>query len=173
MIGTHPYVKWAIEVIENYILHSKVIEPDQNSLPKELFEKRAGCFVTLHTKNGNLRGCIGTFEPTQENLAFEIRNNAIAAATQDPRFPPVSKEELDNIVVSVDVLSEIQPVSSISELDPKKYGIIVAKGFRRGLLLPDIEGVDTIEEQIRIAKLKAGIFDDDFKIFKFTVERYH
>ncbi|ACJ75725.1 extradiol ring-cleavage dioxygenase, class III enzyme, subunit B [Thermosipho africanus TCF52B] len=173
MIGTHPYVKWAIEVIENYILHSKVIEPDPNSLPKELFEKRAGCFVTLHTKNGNLRGCIGTFEPTQENLAFEIRNNAIAAATQDPRFPPVSKGELDNIVVSVDVLSEIQPVSSISELDPKKYGIIVAKGFRRGLLLPDIEGVDTIEEQIRIAKLKAGIFDDDFKIFKFTVERYH
>ncbi|MBB6062185.1 hypothetical protein HNP65_000607 [Thermosipho japonicus] len=173
MIGTHPYVKWAIKVIENYILHSKVIEPDPNSLPKELFEKRAGCFVTLHTKNGNLRGCIGTFEPTQENLAFEIRNNAIAAASQDPRFPPVSKEELNNIVVSVDILSEIQPVSSISELDPKKYGIIVAKGFRRGLLLPDIEGVDTIEEQIRIAKLKAGIFDDDFKIFKFTVERYH
>jgi uncharacterized protein (TIGR00296 family) len=105
-------------------------------------------------------------------LAYAIWDNAIAAATQDPRFPPVQPHELDNIVVNVDILSPYEPVRSIEELDPKKYGIIVQKGWRRGLLLPDIEGVDTVEEQIRIAKLKAGIYDDDFEILRFTVERY-
>ncbi|MBT1248067.1 MULTISPECIES: AmmeMemoRadiSam system protein A [unclassified Thermosipho (in: thermotogales)] len=172
MIGEHPYVKWAIKVIENYVLYSKIINPD-NSLPKELFEKKAGCFVTLHTTDGNLRGCIGTFKPTQENLALEIRNNAIAAATQDPRFLPLSKKELGSIIVSVDVLSEIEKVNSIKELDPKKYGIIVKQGNRRGLLLPDIEGVNSTDEQIRIAKLKAGIYSENFEIYKFTVQRYH
>ncbi|KAF2961926.1 AmmeMemoRadiSam system protein A [Fervidobacterium sp. 2310opik-2] len=171
MIGEHPYVKWAIEVIENYIKHSKVIEPHE-SLPKELFERRAGAFVTLHKLDGSLRGCIGTIMPVRENLALEIRDNAIAAATRDPRFEPVSPEELNNIVVNVDILSPFEPVNSITELDPKKYGVIVQKGWKRGLLLPDIEGVDTVEEQIRIAKIKAGIFDDNFEIFKFTVERY-
>ncbi|MBO8161655.1 MAG: AmmeMemoRadiSam system protein A [Thermosipho sp. (in: Bacteria)] len=172
MIGAHPYVKWAIEVIENYIIHNKIAIPDEKKLPKELFEKKAGCFVTLHLTNGSLRGCIGTYEPTQPNLALEIRNNAIASATRDPRFPPVTQEELANIVVNVDVLGEIEPVNSLAELDPKKYGIIVVKGWNRGLLLPDIEGVDTVEEQIRIAKLKAGIFDNDFELYKFKVERY-
>ena len=172
VFGTHPYVKWAIEVIENYVKFNKIIEPDKEKLPKELFERKAGCFVTLHLTNGSLRGCIGTYEPIQPNLAHEIRSNAISAATRDPRFPPVIEDELNNIVVSVDVLGKIEPVSSIDELDPKKYGIIVAKGWQRGLLLPDIEGVDTVKEQIRIAKLKAGIFDDDFEIYRFTVERY-
>uniref|UniRef100_A0A7C5Y6D6 AmmeMemoRadiSam system protein A n=1 Tax=Fervidobacterium nodosum TaxID=2424 RepID=A0A7C5Y6D6_9BACT len=171
MIGEHPYVKWAIEVIESYVKFRKILEPHSN-LPNELFERKAGAFVTLHNLDGSLRGCIGTFSPIRENLAYEIRDNAIAAATRDPRFSPVEPEELPNIVVNVDVLSPYEPVKTIDELDPKKYGIIVQKGWRRGLLLPDIEGVDTIEEQIRIAKLKAGIFDDDFEIFKFTVERY-
>ncbi|MGC8819841.1 MAG: AmmeMemoRadiSam system protein A [Fervidobacterium sp.] len=171
MHGEHPYVKWAIEVIESYVRYRKVIEPHKD-LPKELFERRAGTFVTLHNLDGSLRGCIGTFIPIRENLAYEIRDNAISSATKDPRFPPVSPDELENIVVNVDVLSPFEPVKSIDELDPKKYGIIVQRGFRRGLLLPDIEGVDSVEEQIRIAKLKAGIFDDNFEIFKFTVERY-
>ncbi|MGQ9856360.1 MAG: AmmeMemoRadiSam system protein A [Fervidobacterium sp.] len=171
MKGEHPFVRWAIEVIENYVLHRKKIEP-HSDLPEELFKRKAGAFVTLHNLDGSLRGCIGTFSPTRENLAYEIRDNAIAAATQDPRFPPVQPNELGNIVVNVDVLSPYEPVKSIEELDPKKYGIIVQKGWRRGLLLPDIEGVDTVEEQIRIAKLKAGIYDDDFEIFRFTVERY-
>ncbi|MFN3478324.1 MAG: AMMECR1 domain-containing protein, partial [bacterium] len=92
--------------------------------------------------------------------------------TKDPRFPPVASNELENIVVNVDILSPFELVKSISELDPKKYGIIIQKGWKRGLLLPDIEGVNTVEEQIRIAKLKAGIFDDNFELFKFTVERY-
>lgn len=172
MYGKHPYVRWAIEVIENYVKFNKIIDPDKEKLPKDLFERKAGCFVTLHLTNGSLRGCIGTYEPTKPNLALEIRSNAIAAATQDPRFPPVSIVELDDIVVTVDVLGKIEPVSSIKELDPKRYGIIVSKGWKRGLLLPDIEGVDTVEEQIRIAKLKAGILDSDFEIYKFTVERY-
>ncbi|MCX7653585.1 MAG: AmmeMemoRadiSam system protein A [Fervidobacterium sp.] len=171
MIGEHPYVRWAIEVIENYVKFHKILEP-HSDLPKELFEKRAGVFVTLHNIDGSLRGCIGTFLPVRENLAYEIRDNAIAAATRDPRFSPVHPEELPNIIVNVDVLSPYEAVKSIGELDPKKYGIIIQKGWRRGLLLPDIEGVDTVEEQIRIAKLKAGIFDDEFEIFKFTVERY-
>jgi len=173
MEGEHPYVRWAIRVIENYVRYGRVIEPDE-SVPKELFERKAGAFVTLHRKDGSLRGCIGTFLPTKPNLALEIRDNAIAAATEDPRFPPVSPEELDDIVVHVDILSKPEPVKNVSELDPKRYGIIVAKGWRRGLLLPDIEGVDTVEEQIRIAKLKAGIpdWDDDFEIYRFTVERY-
>ena len=173
MRGEHPYVRWAIEVIENYIRHGKILEPHEG-LPRELFERRAGAFVTLHKLDGSLRGCIGTYLPTQPNLAYEIRENAIAAATRDPRFPPVQPEELDEIEVSVDILSEPEPVHSIDELDPKKYGIIVVSDRKRGLLLPDIEGVDTVEEQIRIAKLKAGIFPgESFSIYKFTVERYH
>lgn len=171
MHGEHPYVRWAIEVIENYVRHGKVIEP-HGGLPPELLRRRAGAFVTLHRTDGSLRGCIGTFEPVRENLALEIRDNAIAAATRDPRFEPVSPHELDDIVVHVDVLSPHEPVKSVAELDPKKYGIIVQKGWRRGLLLPDIDGVDTVEEQIRIAKMKAGIYDDHFEIFRFTVERY-
>ena len=175
MKGEHPYVRWAIEVIENYILNGIKIEP-RPDLPKELFERRAGAFVTLHKLDGSLRGCIGTYLPTQPNLALEIRENAIAAATRDPRFEPVRPEELDEIEVSVDILSEPVPVRSIDELDPKKYGIIVVSDKRRGLLLPDIEGVDTVEEQIRIASLKAGImypYEKPEAIFKFTVERYH
>ncbi|MCD6450431.1 MAG: AmmeMemoRadiSam system protein A [Thermotogaceae bacterium] len=176
MKGSHPYVRWAIDVIENYIRYGKIIEP-YSTLPRELFTKRAGAFVTLHKSDGSLRGCIGTFLPTQPNLALEIRENAIAAATRDPRFEPVHPEELEDLVVSVDVLNTPEPVKSIDELDPKVYGIIVAADDgRRGLLLPDIEGVNTIEEQIRIASYKAGImypYEKPSIIYKFTVTRYH
>lgn len=172
MLGNHPYVRWAIRVIESYVRDGIILEPDDD-LPDELFKRRAGCFVTLHKLDGSLRGCIGTFLPTRENLALEIRDNAIASATKDPRFPPVSPEELDDIEVSVDILSEPEEVEDVSQLDPKKYGVIVEKGWRRGLLLPDIEGVETVERQLEIAKMKAGIYEDDFKIYRFTVERYH
>jgi len=174
--GNHPYVRWAIDVIENYIRFGKILEP-YDTLPEELFTKRAGVFVTLHKLDGSLRGCIGTFLPTQPNLALEIRENAIAAATRDPRFEPVCSEELDDIEVSVDVLSTPVPIKSIDELDPKVYGVIVAaEDGRRGLLLPDIEGVDSVEEQIRIASYKAGImypYEKPSIIYKFTVTRYH
>jgi hypothetical protein len=171
--GSHPFVRWAIKVIENYIKNGVVIEPAPD-LPEELFKKRAGAFVSLHKLDGSLRGCIGTFLPTRENLALEIRDNAIAAATRDPRFPPLSVDELDEIEVNVDILSEPEPVKDLSELDPKKYGVIVESGWKRGLLLPDLEGVDTVEMQLEIAKRKAGIHDfEKFKIYRFTVERYH
>lgn len=124
--------------------------------------------------DGSLRGCIGTYVPTKENLAEEIRDNAIAAAVEDPRFLPVSTNELDDIKVSVDILSEPEEVSGINQLDPKKYGIIVAKGYRRGLLLPDLEGIDTVQEQLKIARRKAGILDNEkITVYRFTVERFY
>lgn len=167
----HPLVKLARDAIETYVRDRRIISP-----PSELtdeMKERAGAFVSIK-KHGQLRGCIGTFLPTKSNLAEEIIRNAIAAATEDPRFPPVREEELEDLQVSVDVLSQPEPVNDLSELDPKKYGVIVVKGPRKGLLLPDLEGVDTVEEQLRIAKLKAGILpEEDCEIYRFTVRRYH
>ncbi|HHZ11487.1 MAG TPA: AmmeMemoRadiSam system protein A [Acholeplasmataceae bacterium] len=162
------YVRLARESITTYLTRGRTM--DVPELPKEMLARRAGVFVSLH-KGGNLRGCIGTFLPTRKSVAEEIIHNAIAAATEDPRFPPVRKTELDDLDISVDVLSK--PVKARKEeLDPKKYGVIVSSGFRRGLLLPDLKGVDTVEKQLKIACEKAGIFGDDFEIEKFTVERH-
>lgn len=167
----HPLVKLARDAIEAYVRDRRVIAPPQE-LTEEMKE-RAGAFVSIK-KHGQLRGCIGTFLPTKTNLAEEVIRNAIAAATEDPRFPPVREDELKDLEVSVDVLSAPEPVNDLSELDPKKYGVIVVKGPRKGLLLPDLEGVDTVEEQLRIAKLKAGILpDEDCEIYRFNVRRYH
>jgi AmmeMemoRadiSam system protein A len=167
----HPYVELAKKAIEEYIKNKKILSCGKD-LPPEM-KRRAGVFVSLK-KNGHLRGCIGTFQPCRENICEEIIRNAICAATEDPRFYPVEEDELDKLTYSVDVLSEPEIVKDISELDPKKYGIIVVKGYKKGLLLPDLEGVDTVEEQLRITKLKAGIDidDEDIKIYRFTVERY-
>jgi AmmeMemoRadiSam system protein A len=136
-------------------------------------QKRAGVFVSLK-KHGKLRGCIGTFLPCEDNIYQEIVRNAVAAATEDTRFYPVQEDELKDITYSVDVLSEPEKIKETSELDPRKYGIIVAKDYRKGLLLPDLEGVDTVDEQLRITKMKAGIDPDDkdVEIFRFTVERF-
>lgn len=167
-----PYVMLARQAIGEYIENGKIIDLP-NDIPDLFLKKKAGVFVTLH-KHGNLRGCIGTFMPTQANIAYEIIRNAIASATEDPRFPPVKKEELSEIKISVDVLSEPEEVENIRDLDPKKYGVIVESGFRRGLLLPDLEGVDTVDEQLNIAMRKAGIFPgEDIKVYKFTVKRYY
>lgn len=167
----HPYVELAKKAITEYVKNKKVL-PVPDMVPPEM-QKKAGVFVSLK-KHGKLRGCIGTFMPAHRNIYEEIVRNAIAAATEDPRFSPVREDELEEISYSVDVLSSPERVTDISELDPKKYGIIVAKGYRKGLLLPDLEGVDTVEEQLTIAKIKAGIepSDNDLEIFKFTVKRY-
>ncbi|MEW6739441.1 MAG: AmmeMemoRadiSam system protein A [Nitrospirota bacterium] len=167
----HPYAELARKSIEEYVKNGNVL-----ACPKEIppeMKKKAGVFVSLK-KHGELRGCIGTFLPCEENIYKEIVRNAVAAATEDPRFYPVQEDELNDITYSVDVLSEPEKVKDISELDPKRYGIIVAKGYRKGLLLPDLEGVDTVEEQLMITKMKAGIdqSDKDVEIFKFTVERF-
>lgn len=167
--GSHPLVRLAKEAVETFVRHGRVIEPQE--LSEEMLEQ-AGTFVSIKTR-GELRGCIGTLEATQANLALEVVRNAIDSATSDPRFPEVTPQELDGLCYSVDVLSPAEPVSGPEELDPKRYGIIVRLGPRRGLLLPDLEGVSTVEEQISIAKDKASIPPEDSpELFRFTVRRY-
>ncbi|MEX0973770.1 MAG: AmmeMemoRadiSam system protein A [Bacillota bacterium] len=165
-------VSLARATVERYV-RSGQIEPAPHEVPDE-FRKRAGVFVSIH-KEGMLRGCIGTTEATKSRAADEIVANAISASTQDPRFDTVEKDELSLLDYSVDVLSESELVKSESELDPRTYGVIVEKGGRRGLLLPDLPGVDTTGEQVRIAKEKAGIGPSDkgVSLARFTVTRYH
>jgi len=150
------YVKLAKKSLECYIREKRILSAKEEMLPKELTDYSAGAFVSLK-ENGNLRGCIGTIEPVEKNLAEEIIHNAVSAGIYDPRFPEVTAGELDFLEYSVDVLTKPEDIVSAKELDPRKYGVIVANGHRRGLLLPDLEGVDTPEEQIRISMQKAGI----------------
>ncbi len=167
----HPLAKLAKNAIEEYVGKGCTIRPPDNPVPE--MKEKAGTFVCIK-KHGELRGCIGTFMPTCENVASEIIKNAICAATQDPRFYTVQPEELNELEYSVDVLSAPEEIKDIKELDPKKYGVIVSKGAKKGLLLPDLEGIDTVEEQIRIAVMKAGISDKEgVKIFRFEVKRYN
>ena len=166
------YVKLARETIENYIKQGKKITPPLG-LPEEMINQKAGVFVSLK-KFGDLRGCIGTFMPTEENITQEIIKNAISAAVDDPRFSPVNVSELEDLSISVDVLSAPEEVKDISQLDPKRYGVIVSSGYKKGLLLPDLEGVDAVEYQIDIAKRKAGIYPGEkVKLYRFEVKRFH
>jgi AmmeMemoRadiSam system protein A len=172
MSTSHPLVQLAKETIETYVRHGKTIQPPTELAPE--MEKRAGTFVSIH-KHGMLRGCIGTIEPTQANVAQEVIQNAISSATRDPRFPPIMPEELADLDIKVDVLGESEPVDGLEELDPKRYGVIVqsARDWRRGLLLPDLEGVDTVEYQVDIARRKAGIRPDEpIELYRFEVVRY-
>lgn len=166
------YVKLAKDTIEMYIKKQEI--PEMDSIPVELRTKRAGCFVSIHKKNGSLRGCIGTIRPVYKNLAGEIISNAVAAATQDTRFEPINENELDNLSISVDILSAPESIESEKDLDIKKYGLIVqAIDGREGLLLPDIEGIDSIDKQISIAREKAGIDkDEQISLYRFAVERH-
>ncbi len=165
----HPLVKLAKETVESYIREGKTPSPAE--LTPEMKE-RAGVFVSIH-KLGALRGCIGTFEPATPNVAGEVITNAISSATRDPRFPPVTTGELDQLSYSVDVLTRPEPVDDESLLDPQKYGVIVEAGWRRGLLLPALEGVDSVDYQIDICRQKAGISPDEpVKLYRFEVKRY-
>lgn len=169
--GIDPYIELARSTIETYITSGKTLDLPE-SLPEEMKNSRAGTFVSLH-KDGDLRGCIGTIGPTRENIGEEIIENAIAAATRDPRFPPVQVEELKDLEISVDVLEKPEPIRSLSDLDVKVYGVIVSSGLRKGLLLPNLEGIKTPEDQIFIALQKAGIHpDEDFDIERFKVIRH-
>lgn len=164
-----PLVQLAKDTVETYIREGKVLEPEKLT---SLMRQRAGVFVSLH-KKGELRGCIGTFEPVYENIAQEVIANAISAATQDPRFSPVAPNELKDLDYKVDVLSSPELVKSVENLDPKKYGVIVEAGWRRGLLLPDLEGVESVEQQVDICRLKAGIEPNEpVRLYRFTVQRY-
>jgi len=164
------YTKLARRAVEEFVRFRRRITPPDD-LPKEMLTRRAGTFVSIK-KKGELRGCIGTFLPTEANIAEEIISNAIKSATMDYRFPPIQPAELPELTYSVDILSPPEPASP-EELDPKRYGVIVESGPRRGLLLPDLEGVETVEEQLEIAKQKAGILPDEpVRIYRFTVERH-
>lgn len=138
-------------------------------------EEQAGVFVSIKLKNQDLRGCIGTIFPTQETIEQEIIENAISASTRDPRFPPIGRDELDNLIFSVDVMGKPEQISDISQLDPHKYGIIVkSSSGAQALLLPDLEGVDTVESQISITKRKAGIpMNEPVTIFRFGAQRHY
>jgi len=165
----HPLAKLAKDTVESYVREGKT--PQLKRLTPEMQEK-AGVFVSIH-KLDDLRGCIGTFEPVQKNIAEEIIANAISSATRDPRFPPIAPEELKDLNYSVDVLTTPESVESKDQLDPKKYGVIVEAGWRRGLLLPDLEGVDSVDYQIDICRQKAGIAPDEpVKLYRFQVKRY-
>ena len=160
------YVRLARETIEKYIARR-----EKNTVPgwvpAEMTERKAGVFVSIH-KEGRLRGCIGTILPVRRSVAEEIICNAVSAATGDPRFDPVRPEELDRLEINVDVLSMPERIKSKDELDVKRYGVIVSSGSRRGLLLPDLDGIDTVDEQIDIARKKGGISPRD----NITLERF-
>lgn len=161
---------FARQVLESYFRDGRIQEPP-GELSSHYFDQ-AGVFVSLK-KQGKLRGCIGTFEPVRRNLAAEITANAVSAATRDPRFPPVRADELPELDITVDLLSPLEKVSSESELNPKIYGVFIRSGHRTGLLLPDLDGVDTVEEQIGIVRQKAGISrTEPAELFRFKVSRY-
>ncbi len=171
MTKRHPLVELAHKTIEHYVKYNE--RTDSPETLSEEMKRKAGVFVSLH-KDGELRGCIGTIEPRQPNVAQEVIANATSAATRDPRFPPVGPQELDDLEVSVDVLGEPEPIKSMEELAPQEYGVIVESGPRRGLLLPDLEGVDTAEKQVNIALRKAWIDPDEpYDMYRFRVVRYH
>ncbi|MEQ2442485.1 AmmeMemoRadiSam system protein A [Pseudoflavonifractor sp. CLA-AP-H29] len=167
-----PWVQLARLSLETYVRTGKRLDRLPDGLPQALTGQAAGAFVSLHI-NGRLRGCIGTIAPTQENVAWEIVCNAVSACSRDPRFPPVGADELDALEYSVDVLGRPEAVDSPDQLDPRQYGVIVSCGQRRGLLLPDLDGVDTVEEQLDIARQKGGIHaGEPYQIQRFKVVRH-
>ena len=173
----HPLVDLARQTIDDYVKSGRTKQPPEDLVPE--MQQQAGVFVSLHGEKGNLRGCIGTIEPTEANVAEEIIRNAISAATSDPRFPPVQPDELDDLKISVDVLSPPEPIDGPAELDVQRYGLIVQSlhsPWKRGLLLPNLPSITTVAQQIEWTRLhKAGIQDPDepVQMYRFEVKRYH
>ena len=166
-----PWVRLAWRSVESWVCRRKLL-PVPDGLPAALTQTRAGAFVSIH-KQGRLRGCIGTIAPTQKSLAEEIIQNAVSASSRDPRFEPIRPDELPWLEIHVDVLGEPEDIASEAELDVKRYGVIVTKGSRRGLLLPDLDGVDTVREQVAIARQKAGIGPEEaVSLQRFEVVRH-
>jgi AmmeMemoRadiSam system protein A len=168
-----PYTKLAREAVTSYLKSSKSLKLDEIA-NKRMLNDQAGAFVSLHNKkDGTLRGCIGTFTPTCENIAQEIVKNSISAALKDPRFPPLNEKDISEITFSVDIIGKIKPVNEIKDLNPKEFGILVKKSGQTGLLLPNLKNIESPEIQVKIACQKAGINpNSDYKIFKFKAERH-
>ena len=167
-----PYVRLARLSVETFVRTGRPAAlPDD--VPEELLHQRAGAFVTLHER-GELRGCIGTISASESSIALEIIRNGIYACSRDPRFEPVRENELDHLSYSVDILGKAEPIPSPDELDPHRYGVIVTKMWKRGLLLPNLDGIDTVDDQLSIAKRKAGIdpADTDVQLERFEVVRH-
>lgn len=160
----------ARDAVERYVRTALVAEPPAG-LPRDL-RQPAGVFVTLRTR-GRLRGCVGTLAPARADIAREIVACAIAAAATDPRFPPVRPHELPHLAYEVDVVDPLEAVSSLADLDPRTYGVLVEAGGRRGVLLPDLDGVDTAERQVEIARAKAGLpAGSAVQLYRFQVRRF-
>jgi AmmeMemoRadiSam system protein A len=171
----HPYPRLARLTVANYLagLNPAPAWPAEISPEEVLWRPRQACFVSLKTRAGDLRGCIGTLAPVQANVGLEIMANAVSAATRDPRFAPLAPGELPGLVFSVDILSEPEPIAGLNELDPARWGVIVRRGDRRGVLLPDLPGVDTAERQVAIAAQKAGLSRlEGLELQRFSVQRY-
>lgn len=172
--NVHPYVKLARLSATRYLSGDRT-PPEGTCVDSDetIWKIERACFVSIKTLRGDLRGCIGTILPSYPSIDREIAENAVSASTRDPRFPPMRPDELDGVTFSVDVLTLPEPVADIGELDPKIWGVIVSKGYRRGVLLPDIEGVEGVRQQLEIAAGKAGIYDmGGVKIERFRVDRY-
>jgi AmmeMemoRadiSam system protein A len=169
--GEDAWVRLARENVESVVRTGKRTRiPD--GLPSEMIDSRAGVFVTIK-KDGALRGCIGTIQPVRRNVAAEILENSVSAALHDARFDPVAPEELGGLTYSVDVLMPPEPAAGLEELDPGRFGVIVSCGARRGLLLPHLDGVDSAEEQVRIAREKGGIgAEEPYALERFEVVRH-
>ncbi len=168
----HPFVILALQAIETYLATGQII-PSPEPLPAELAEPGA-VFVSLHTADNALRGCRGTITPTEPTLAEAIIKTAIASATDDPRFPPMTVEELEGLKIKVDLLSPMEPVSDISQLDEKIYGVFIKSGYRRALLLPDIPAIKNVAHQLELVRKKAGLSPDEpAELYRFTVTRYN
>ncbi len=172
MEGSDDYVALARASVEAWVRGGDRL-PVPKGLPSEMYSDRAGAFVSIH-KCGRLRGCIGTIAATESCIAEEIIQNGISACSRDPRFDPITQEELKYLEITVDILGDAEDISSPAELDVKRYGVIVSHGIKRGLLLPNLDGVDSIEQQIDIARQKGGIREDEpYKLQRFEVVRHY
>jgi len=169
----HPLIQLAAEAIQAFVMEQRTLTPPDTLA--EVFPQAnapAGAFVSLKTA-GKLRGCIGTTEPACSTLAEEVIRNAIKAATRDPRFSPIQSIELAGLVISVDVLNTPEPIQDLSKLDHLKFGIIVRSGDRQGVLLPNIDNIHSVTEQLAIAREKARLTPhEEATIFRFTVTHF-
>lgn len=169
--GEDAYISLARRSLTHFIKNKHILSLPDN-LPDEMVKNKAGVFVSIH-KDGELRGCIGTIYPVRDSIADEIIENAVSAGTHDPRFNPIEERELPDLEYSVDILTEPERIDSVEQLDVKKYGVIVRNGYRSGVLLPDLEGVDTPFEQVSIALKKAGIDENEkYDMYRFEVVRH-
>ncbi len=167
----HPYIMLAHQAISTYLASDQVIPPP-DPLPEDMAQP-AAVFVSLHMTNGSLRGCRGTIMPTEPNLAEAIIRTAIASAVDDPRFPPMSADEMEGLDIKVDILSPMEPISDPGELNEKIYGVYIKSGYKRALLLPDIPAVDSVHRQLELVRRKAGLSQQEpAELYRFTVMRY-